>query len=113
MMVYPNLLDTVDAKHLCYHGNVAKPNLVHQGYQLARHIVPAVVKPARTLWHEVIGFLFLALAAIPIPSGLRTLRDLDSGGGSVLRLILTIAFVAIMAGYGISSFRRARKISRS
>jgi nitrate reductase NapE component len=71
---------------------VAKPNLVHQGYQLVRHIVPAVVKPARTLWHEVIGFLFLALAAIPIPSGL---------------------FVTIMAGYGISSFRRARKISRS
>ena len=24
---------------------------------------PAVVRPARTLWHEVIGFLFLALAA--------------------------------------------------
>jgi hypothetical protein len=92
---------------------VAKPNLVHQGYQLVHHIVPAVVKPARTLWHEVIGFLFLALAAIPIPSGLRALRDVDSGRGSWLRLILTIAFVAIMAGYGISSFLRARKISRS
>jgi len=80
---------------------------------LVRHVVPAVVKPARTLWHEVIGFLFLALAAIPIPSGLRALRDLDAGKGSVLRVIFTIAFVAIMAGYGISSFRRARKISRS
>jgi len=113
MALYPNISDTVDVKSLCYHGKVAKPNLIHQGYQLVRHIVPAVVKPARTLWHEVIGFLFLALAAIPIPSGLRALRDVDAGGGSVVRLILTVAFVTIMAGYGISSFRRARKISRS
>jgi hypothetical protein len=92
---------------------VAKPSLIHQGYQLVRHIVPAVVKPAHTLWHEVIGFLFLALAAIPIPSGLRALRDLDAGKGGALRVIFTTIFVIIMAGYGISSFRRARKISRS
>ncbi len=113
MAVHPNLPDTVDVNPLCYHGKVAKPNLIYQGYQLVRHVVPAVAKPARTLWHEIIGFLFLALAAIPIPSGLRTLRDLDTGRGSLVRLILTVLFVAIMAGYGISSFRRARKISRS
>ncbi len=92
---------------------MAKPSLVHQGYQLLHHILPAVVRPARTLWHEVIGAMFLALAAIPIPSGIKTIREWDSSGGSILRLALTIAFVTIMAGYGISSFRRARKISRS
>jgi hypothetical protein len=87
--------------------------MVHQGYQLVRHVVPAVVRPVRTLWHEVIGFLFLALATWPIPSGIRTVRELETGQGSLLRLILTVAFVSIMAGYGISCFRRARKISRS
>jgi hypothetical protein len=87
--------------------------MIHQGYQLARHLLPAFIRPARTLWHEVIGFLFLVLAVWPIPSGIRTLRELDSGQGSIPRLILTVAFVAIMAGYGISCFRRARKISRS
>ena len=87
--------------------------MVHQGYQLVRHVVPAIMRPVRTLWHEIIGFLFLALATIPIPSGIRTIRELDSGRGSLVRLILTVAFVSIMAGYGISSFRRARKISRS
>jgi hypothetical protein len=50
---------------------------------------------------------------LPIPSGIRAIRDLDTGKGNPLRLILTIAFVTIMAAYGISSFRRARKISRS
>ena len=112
-MVYPNLPHTVDAKCLCYHGNVAKPNLVHQGYQLVRHIVPAVMKPARTLWHEVIGFLFLALAAFPIPSGIRQAREYDGQPGTIFRLVITVVFVLIMGTYGISSFRRARKISRS
>jgi len=114
MPVYPTLKFAAPVQPLCYHENVTKPNnLVHKGYQLVRHVVPAVVKPARTLWHEVIGFLFLALACIPIPSGLRAFRELESGNGNVLRVILTAAFVTIMAGYGISSFRRARKISRS
>ena len=87
--------------------------MVNHGYQLARHVVPAVMRPVRALWHQVIGFLFLALAIWPIPSGIKTVRELESGQGSLLRLILTVAFVTIMAGYGISCFRRARKISRS
>jgi hypothetical protein len=99
--------------YLCYHKNVAKPRLIHQGYQLVRHLIPAIVKPIHTLWHEIIGFLFLVLAAWPIPSGIRTIRELDRGEGSLFRLILIVVFVIIMAGYGISSFRRARKISRS
>ena len=50
---------------------------------------------------------------IPIPSAIRTYRDLEKGGGNVMRLVVTVPFVIIMAAYGISSFRRARKISRS
>jgi hypothetical protein len=92
---------------------VTTARLVHQGYQFVRHVVPAVIRPAHSLWHEVIGFLFLALATIPVPSAIKTIRELEAGKGSVLRLVVTVAFVSIMAGYGISSFRRARKISRS
>ena len=72
-----------------------------------------MIRPAHSLWHEVIGFLFLALATIPVPSAIRSIREIESGKGSILRLVVTIIFVTIMAGYGISSFRRARKISRS
>lgn len=97
----------------CYHKEVAKPSIVHQGYQFVRHTVPAVIRPIRTLWHEIIGFFFLVLAVWAIPSGIRTVRELDSGKGSLVRLIFIVLFVTIMAGYGISSFRRARKISRS
>src|SRR5690349_12868686 len=38
--------------------------ILHHGRQFLNHVVPAVVKPARTLWNEVIGFLFLCLAII-------------------------------------------------
>jgi len=92
---------------------MAQPRMVHQGYQLVRHLVPAIVRPARTFWHEVIGFMFLALAVWPIPAGIRTVRELNSGNGNFFKLILIVVFVTIMGGYGISSFRRARKISRS
>ena len=90
-----------------------KPSLAYQGRQFVRHVVPEVLRPARTLWHEVIGFLFLALAVLPIPAAIREFRSFDGQPGTIVRLALTVAFVVIMGGYGISSFRRARKISRS
>ena len=90
-----------------------KPSLAYQGRQFVRHVVPEVLRPARTLWHEVIGFLFLALALLPIPAGIRAIRSFDGQTGTIVRLALTAIFVVIMGGYGISSFRRARKISRS
>ena len=92
---------------------MANRRIVAQGYQLARHLLPAFIRPARTLWHEVIGFLFLTLAVWPIPSGIRAFRELDAGQGNLAKVVLTVLFVTIMAGYGISCFRRARKISRS
>ncbi len=90
-----------------------KRNLVRNGGKFLRHVVPAVLKPIRTLWHEVIGFLFLCLAIIPSFSAYRAIRHYDGEPGSTIRIALTVVFIAIMAGYGISSFRRARKISRS
>jgi hypothetical protein len=94
-------------------GAVARLSLLSQGRNLVKHVVPAVLRPLHTLWHEVIGFLFLALAAWAVPSGIRSIREFDGDLGSFVRIILIAVFVAIMGGYGVSSFLRARKISRS
>jgi hypothetical protein len=88
------------------------------GRQFVKHIVPAVLKPARILWNEVIGFLFLSFAVV---FGFKTVRyamDLDKpgpegGGGGLIRVAMAGVCTLIMAWYGISSFLRARKISRS
>ena len=57
----------------------------------------------------MIGFIFIVLALIPIPSAIRSFGK----DGSAVRLSLTIPFVLIMAWFGITSFWRARKISKT
>ena len=92
---------------------MAKRSLVSHAADLIRHVVPQVIRPLRSLWHEVIGFLFLSLAFLGAMSGLRKARNFDGSPEILFQLIVTGLFVIIMSGFGISSFLRARKISRS
>jgi hypothetical protein len=90
---------------------------LQHGRMFLDHMLPAVIKPARTLWNEVIGFLFLCFATL---FGFKTwgyLREYANvstqGGGELVRLLIAGFCTLLMAWYGFSSFRRARKISRS
>ena len=76
-------------------------------------VVPAVLKPARTLWHEILGFIFIAMATAFVFSGFRAVRQFDGSAAAILRLAVLAVGVCLLGGYGISSFLRARKISRS
>jgi hypothetical protein len=78
------------------------------GREFARHVVPAVVKPARTLWNEVIGFIFLCFGVI---FGSKAVRYAIQGENE--RLLIAAFCTALMLWFGITSFLRARKISRS
>ena len=92
---------------------VVKRRIVKHGVEFVRHVVPKVIRPLHSLWNEVIGFLFLSLAFIGAMSGYRIYRHYDGSPETFFRLILVACFVLIMSYYGISSFLRARKISRS
>jgi hypothetical protein len=81
--------------------------------QFLRHVLPGVLKPLRALWNEVIGFVFLALAAIPVPRALRSWQEFNETGEGLFRVVLSAVFIGIMAWFGVTSFLRARKISRS
>jgi hypothetical protein len=72
-------------------------------------VMPEVVKPIHTLWNQVIGFFFIVLALLPLHAIVRDWGKDDTGP----RLALEIPFALIMAGFGIHSFLRARKISKS
>ena len=79
-----------------------------QAGMFLKHVVPALAKPARTLWNEVIGFLFLCIATV---FGIQAVR---SGiHGDVGRTALAGFCTLLLGWYGVSSFLRARKISRS
>ena len=84
-----------------------------KGKQLFQHIVPGVIKPLHILWNEVIGFLFLVLALITVPSLVRHYRSFNGDAESLFRMGLTATFALIMLFFGVSSFRRAKKIGRS
>jgi hypothetical protein len=73
------------------------------------HVVPGVVRPIHILWNQVIGFFFIVLALLPVHAIVRDWGKDDT----TPRLALEIPFALLMAGFGIHSFLRARKISKS
>jgi len=75
-------------------------------------VMPGVVKPLHVLWNEVIGFVFVVLAVATVPAGWRYYRAIETDTNNLFRLVLTIAFGATMAWFGVSSFLKARKIRR-
>jgi hypothetical protein len=86
------------------------PGIVKQFFS---HVVPHVIRPLRVLWNQIIGFLFVVLAVWSAPSTIRNTRQFDGSMDSVFRLTLSGLFTLLMAGFGIFSFLRARKISKS
>jgi hypothetical protein len=84
-----------------------QPLAKHAG-KFVKHVLPAAVKPVHSLWHEVIGFIFLVVAAA---AGWKVYRNTANLGP--VRLLILIPFILVMVGYGISSFLKARRISRS
>ena len=81
--------------------------------QFLGHVLPGVMRPLRILWNQMIGFVFVVFAVAATPSIVRSIQALDTPQGSLLRVLLVVAFAGLMAYFGISSFLKARKISRS
>jgi hypothetical protein len=103
--------------NLCYDGVVWKLFSAHGASQFVKHVVPAVVRPARVLWNEIIGFFFVCLAVLFGSGTVRAYLAMNSSTkqdfGDLLRLIGTAFLMLLMLYFGVTSFLRARKISRS
>jgi hypothetical protein len=84
-------------------GQIAK-----QSGLFLRTVVPAAMKPVHSLWHQILGFFFLVFAAL---GAWRVWRH--PGALSPTQLAIVIIFIVVMAGYGVSSIRKSRHISRS
>jgi len=85
--------------------------------QFVKHVVPAVLRPARVLWNEIIGFFFICLAVLFGSGTVRAYLAMNAGPnedfGDLLRFIGTAFLTLLMLYFGVSSFLKARKISRS
>ena len=76
-------------------------------------VVPAVIKPLHSLWNEVIGFLFIALAAILLRPIWKSYHEMDTDPAHLIKFLLIVFFFVVMLGFGLLAFWKARKISRS
>jgi len=87
-------------------------SVFRRGRQFLEHVLPAVLRPLRVLWNQVIGFVFLVLALWALPSAIRSVREFDGDAESFFRVLLSSLFIVMMGGFAFSSFRRAHKASR-
>jgi hypothetical protein len=71
------------------------------------HVMPSIIRQIHILWNQVIGFVFIVLALYGVALAVRSLQK-----GNGLGLAFAIVWVVPMLGFGISSFWKARKISK-
>jgi purine-cytosine permease-like protein len=68
--------------------------------------MPGVIRPIHILWNQMIGFVFIVLAVV---FGYRVIRGKEPVGVQFVGAL----FVLLIAWFGISSFWKARRISKS
>jgi hypothetical protein len=71
-----------------------------------QHVIPGIIRPIHIVWNQAIGFVFIVLAVV---FGVRVVRGHEPLGIQVVAGL----FVLLIAWFGISSFWKARKISKS
>lgn len=88
------------------------------GREFVRHVIPAVIKPARALWNEFIGFVFLCFGGTFAYKTGRLYLDYRKAPSpdpfrDVLLLSVSGFCTLVMLWFSLTSFLKARKISRS
>jgi hypothetical protein len=81
--------------------------------QFLGHVLPGVMRPLQVLWNQIIGFFFVCFGLSGAVYVYRGVRQLDTPQGSLARVAVPLLFAVVMFYFGITSFLRARKISRS
>lgn len=90
----------------------AKSFKVEHARKFATHVVPEVVKPARVIWNQAIGGVFLLFAVLFFSYAVRYFRALHTSEGNPVALAFAAFLGTVMLFFGISSFRKARRIGR-
>jgi predicted membrane channel-forming protein YqfA (hemolysin III family) len=79
---------------------------VDHAKRFVHYVVPEVVRPARVIWNQAIGALFLLLA-------IYFLVYASTHRQNVAGMLFGIFLGSIMVFFGVASFLKARRASRS
>ncbi len=91
---------------------VAKTVKMNDAKRFAQHVVPEVVRPARIIWNQAMGGVFLLFALLFFGYAVKYFRALDAGSGNPVALAFSAFLGAVMLFFGIGSFLKARRISQ-
>lgn len=75
--------------------------------------LPGIIKPLHSLWNEILGFMFIAIAVLLIRALWRGYQEIDLGLAHLIKFVLGVFFFLVMLGFGLHAFWRARRISKS
>jgi len=81
--------------------------------QFLSSVIPRVLRPLRILWNELLGTIFLTFAIVLVRPTWKAWKNLDADPANLIRLLLSVFFLLLMAGFGAHAFWRARKLSRT
>lgn len=84
----------------------------HHAQTFAKTVVPEVVRPARVIWNQAVGAIFIVLAVPAFFKALQLYREMKPGDSrSLFGLVLSVVFFVVMFSFAIASFRKARRIA--
>ena len=86
-----------------------RPSLISLFLRHAWQWLRGAARILHRLWLEVTGVMFLSMAAFAVPSILREWRAYQ-GGGPLWKPMSAVLFLCMMAGFGVYSFLKARRL---
>ena len=90
----------------------AKYVKVDHAKRFAHHVVPEVVRPARIIWNQAIGGIFILFAVLFFGNAFRYYDGKTHAPNNGVALAFSVFLGIIMAYFGIVSFVKARRIAR-
>jgi ABC-type dipeptide/oligopeptide/nickel transport system permease subunit len=85
---------------------------VEHARKFAQHVVPEVVRPARVIWNQAIGAIFLLFALLFLGNAAKYFQDLHTDSRNGLAFGFSTFLGLVMAAFALASFLKARKIAR-
>ncbi len=74
--------------------------------------MPEVMRPARVIWNQAIGAIFIVLAVPALLKAVQVYREMKPDDTrSLFVLILSVVFCVVMFSFAIASFRKAKRIA--
>lgn len=81
--------------------------------KFAQTVLPGILKPLRTLWNEMMAFAFFAGAVLFGSAAYREHLKVEQEKSSVWLVLLPGFACIVFIIFGLQSYLKARKISRS